>query len=122
MAINNFNDVQTFITRVMEENKKKDAPPPKSPHKAFWMTMSYDEFTNGNVPGVLDPVSNEGIPILDKGNSGNSNIILALKGEGPLFNPNSGAFGRMPAGNQTPFSDEEIMELAEWIDRGCPEF
>lgn len=122
MAIDNFKDVQTFITKVMEENKKKDAPPPKSPHKAFWMTMSYSEFTTGDVPGVLDPTTKQGIPILEKGNAAGSNIILALKGEGPLFDPTRGAFGRMPAGNQTPFTLEEINELSSWINNGCPEF
>ncbi|RYG31807.1 MAG: hypothetical protein EOO01_34980 [Chitinophagaceae bacterium] len=106
----------------MEENKKNDAPPPNSPHKAFWMSMSYSDFTTGNVPGVLDPVTKQGIKILQKGNAAESSLILALKGEGPLFDPARGAFGRMPAGNQTPFTPEEITELSNWIDKGCPEF
>jgi len=45
MALNNFKDVQAFITNVMEENKVEGAPPPKSPHKAFWLSMSYTDFT-----------------------------------------------------------------------------
>lgn len=121
MALNNFKDVQGFITLVMDENKKEGAPPPKSPHKAFWSTMSYVDFTEGNVPGVLDPITKEPISVLKKGDSKSSNLILALKGEGPLFDPNHGAFGRMPANGQTPFSKEQIDELAGWIDKGCPE-
>ena len=35
MALNNFKEVQAFITGVMEENKTEGAPPPKSPHKHF---------------------------------------------------------------------------------------
>lgn len=121
MAISNFKDVQEFITSVMESNKIEGAPAPKSPHKAFWATMSYQDFTTGYVPGVLDPVTKLPIPIITKGNAKTSNLILALKGEGPLFDPHHGAFGRMPANGQTPFSAEQIDELADWIDQGCPE-
>ncbi|MFC0513078.1 hypothetical protein ACFFGT_02665 [Mucilaginibacter angelicae] len=122
MALNNFKEVQAFITGVMEENKTEGAPPPKSPHKAFWQSMSYEDFTTGNVPGVKDPATGNAISILTIGDSASSNLILALRGEGPLFNPDHGAFGRMPANNQTPFSDVQIKELADWIDKGCPEF
>jgi hypothetical protein len=122
MALDNFKDVQAFITGVMEENKTEGAPPPKSPHKAFWLSMSYEEFTTGNVPGVKDPGTGNPLRILTIGDSASSNLILALRGEGSLFNPNTGTFGRMPANNQIPFSDDQIIELANWIDKGCPEF
>jgi hypothetical protein len=122
MALNNFKDVQDFITKIMEENKVEGAPPPKSPHKAFWLSLSYEDFTTGNVPVVKDPVSGNPIPILIKGDSEKSTLILALRGKGPLFDPKTGAFGRMPANNQTPFSEAQINEIAAWIDKGCPEF
>ena len=121
MALNNFKDVQDFITTVMEENKIEGALPPKSPHKAFWLSLSYKDFTTGNVPGVKDPVTGNPLPILSIGDSGSSNLILALRGRGPLFDPKNGAFGRMPANNQTPFSDAQINEISDWIDKGCPE-
>lgn len=122
MALNNFKAVQDFITQVMEENKVEGAAPPKSPHKAFWLSMSYQDFTTGTVPGVKDPATGNPISILTVGDSKSSNLILALRGQGPLFNPNHGTFGRMPANNQQPFSDSQIDEIAGWIDHGCPEF
>jgi len=121
MAPNNYKDVQAFITQIMEENKVEGAPPPKSPHKAFWLTMSYEDFTRGTVPGVKDPVTGKAISILTVGDSASSNLILALRGQGPLFDPEHGAFGRMPANDQKPFTDNQINEIADWIDRGCPE-
>lgn len=121
MALNNFKEVQAFITSVMEENKVEGTPPPKSPHKAFWSTMSYQDFTTGYVPGVKDPVTGNPISIITVGDAASSNLILALRGQGPLFDPNKGAFGRMPANTQKPFSDEQINEIAGWIDKGCPE-
>ena len=122
MAINSYKGVQEFITQIMEENKVEGAPPPKSPHKAFWMSLSYHDFTTGTVPGVKDPQTGNLISIINIGDSKSSNLILALRGEGPLFNPNHGTFGRMPANTQKPFSDDQINEIADWIDRGCPEF
>lgn len=121
MAIRNYKEVQEFITSVMEANAVPGTPAPKSPHKAFWATMSYTDFVNGNVPGVLDPVTKAPLPILVKGSPDTSNLILALRGSGPLFDPQRGAFGRMPANGQTPFTEEQITELAAWIENGCPE-
>ena len=122
MALNNFKDVQTFITNVMEENKVEGAPPPKSPHKAFWLSMSYTDFTTGTVPGVRDPATGNPIPVLTVGDSASSTLIMALRGQGPLFDPKTGAFGRMPANSQAQFTAAQIKELADWIDAGCPEF
>ena len=121
MALLHFADVQHFITSVMEENKKPGAPAPAAPHKAFWASLSYKEFTEGNVPGVLDPVTKLPIAILVKGNSKISNLILSLTGEGPLFDPRTGAFGPMPANGRQKFTADQIKELADWIDAGCPE-
>ena len=122
MALNNFKDVQAFITNVMEENKVEGAPPPKSPHKAFWLSMSYTDFTTGTVPGVKDPASGNPIPVLTVGDAASSTLIMALRGQGPLFDPKTGAFGRMPANSQAQFTEAQIKELADWIDAGCPEF
>jgi hypothetical protein len=121
MILNSFTEVQTFIEEIMEQDKKEGAPPPKSPHKAFWSSLSYEEFTTGNVPGVLDPTTKLPVPILVKGNSASSNLILSLRGQGPLFDPNHGAFGRMPANGPRGFTEKQIQLLADWIDLGCPE-
>jgi hypothetical protein len=119
-TLQHYSDVQTFIGKVMEDNKKEGAPPPKSPHKAFWATLTYDEFCNGMVPGVKDPGTSASVPILVKGDSRSSNLILALRGEGPLFGPGS-PFGQMPAGGASKFTIEQVQAIADWIDAGCPE-
>jgi hypothetical protein len=120
MTLNSFAEVQAFITEVIEQNKKEGAPPPRSPHKAFWESLTYEQFTTGNVPGVLDPTTKLPISILVKGDSDSSNLILSLRGQGPLFNPNNGPFGQMPANGPPMFTDDQIHQLAEWIDEGCP--
>ena len=51
MALNNFKEIQAFIT------------------------------------GVKDPVTGRPLKLLAIGDSASSNLILALRGEGPLFNP-----------------------------------
>ena len=120
-TLKNYAAVQAFITEVMEQSKKEGTPPPKSPHKAFWASLTYDQFINGNVPGVIFPGTGAGIPILVKGDAKSSNLILALKGEGPLFGP-GGSFGQMPAGGMTKFTEDQVQRIADWIDAGCSEF
>lgn len=69
---------------------------------------------------MSDPANGNPIPILVKGNSAKSNLILSLQGKGPLFDPATGAFGQMPANGPPMFTPEEIKANAEWIDHGCP--
>jgi len=121
MELNSFAELQAFITEIMEHNKKEGAPPPNSPHKAFWNSLTYEQFINGTVPGVLDPITKKPITILVNGNSASSNLILSLKGQGPLFDPKNGAFGQMPANGPPMFTDAQIQHIADWIDAGCPE-
>jgi hypothetical protein len=114
-----FKDVQQLIVSTLAANMEGFA---HAPHKDFWSTMSYNDFVTGNVPNVLDPTTQKPIPILVKGNSAKSNIILALQGApGTLFDPNSGAFGQMPANGPPFFSASQIKAIAGWIDAGCPE-
>ena len=40
---------------------------------------------------------------------------------GTIFDPNSGAFGQMPANGPPFFSASQIKAIAGWIDAGCPE-
>ena len=120
MALNTYADVQSFITSVLTTNNEIGGIP-FSPHKAFWSTLSYNDFINGNVPGVTDPNTGAQLPILVRGDSSKSNIILALKGAvGSLFDPNTGAIGQMPSNGPPMFSDAQIGLIADWIDRGCP--
>ena len=117
--LNTFADVQHFIDQILIDNNEKSAVG-FSPHKAFWLTLTYDQFVNGNVPHVTEPGTGNPLPILVKGNSAQSNLILALQGSGPLFSP-GGAFRRMPANGPPFFTVDQITSIANWIDAGCPE-
>lgn len=80
-------------------------------HGAFWRGVSRDVFVN--TPPIRDIV-----PIV-VGDSANSGIVQALRGEGS-FSPENGCLSRMPVDG--PFlTREEIDAIARWIDRGCPE-
>jgi len=115
--LNNFADVQKFITDVLAQNNNSGSPA-HSPHKAFWSTMTYDDFVNGNVPGGVTDDAGNPIPILVKGDSASSNIILALSGTGPLFGPAD--IGVMPPKPNTAFTPDQINSIANWIDAHCP--
>lgn len=123
MPLNSYSDVQNFFNGILNQNvstssgntELKDTKN-NAPHADFWNTLTYDQFVNGNVPGVNPPMK-----ILIKGNSAQSNIILALSGAtGTAFDPNTGSFGPMPADGPPMFTPAQIQELADWIDKGCP--
>lgn len=117
-ALNSFADVQQFLTQIVTANNET-LELQNAPHKAFWKTLTYDDFVNGNIPHVHNPDTGDTIPILVKGKSDQSNIIMALSGTGPIFGPD-GPVGQMPPSG-TKFSADQIASLAAWIDAGCPE-
>lgn len=119
-VLNHYADVQQFISNILTQNHESGGVA-TSPHRAFWNSLSYNDFVNGNVPGVNDPTSGQPLPILIKGDSANSNLILALQGKGPFFDPNTGAFGQMPANGPPMFTDDQVNSIAHWIDAGCPQ-
>jgi hypothetical protein len=116
--LDSFAAVQQFIDQVLTENNERGGVG-FSPHKAFWRSLTYDQLVNGNVPGVTEPKTGQPIPILVKGDSAQSNLILALQGSGPLFSPDE--FGQMPANGPPFFSADQIASIAAWIDAGCPQ-
>jgi hypothetical protein len=61
------------------------------------------------------------VPILIKGKSAQSNLILSLRGMGPMFDPNIGSFGQMPANGPPMFTADQIQHITDWIDAGCPQ-
>jgi hypothetical protein len=85
-----------------------------APHGAFWQVYSYEQFINGDVPGVSPSVK-----ILEVGNGQASNIVQALRGVGPLFG-SAGNFGQMPADDSGPWTDDQIQPLIDWINAKCP--
>jgi hypothetical protein len=87
--------------------------PVGNPHKNFWDTLTYQQFTTGNVPGVVDPTTKQPIKILVVGHSAQSNFINILKG--PLL-----GIPQMPF-DGTPFTAAQIAPIAAWIDAGCPQ-
>lgn len=87
------------------------------PHHAFWNTLTYEQFTTGNVP--LPPQYPQDLKILEIGNGAGSNIVQALQGVGPLFSP-TGKYGQMPADGSGPWTPEQIQPLIDWINAKCP--
>ena len=120
MPLKSYAEVQKFIGDILSANSEAGGVG-NAPHLAFWATMAYNDFVNGNVPNVLDPATQKPVPILVKGESAQSNLILSLQGKGPMFDPNTGAFGQMPANGPPMFTHDQIQQLADWIDSGCPQ-
>jgi hypothetical protein len=118
MAISNYAELQAFmidtltgyISESTGNNEESDAEN-NAPHGAFWKTMTYEEFTTGSIFGQY--------AILVVGNSAESNIIKALKGEAPF---DGSVFQRMPGDGPPFFTDDQINEIAAWIDKDCPQF
>lgn len=114
MSLLSFKEVKDFLTQITAQTRvARDLP--DSPHKDFWNNLTYEQFTEGNMPNLKIPVK-----ILVKGDASTSNLIMSLKGEGPMFNPQSGKPGPMPPKGPM-FTPEQIQELADWIDAGCPQ-
>src|SRR3954462_13643370 len=115
MPLTSFAEVQQFFNEFINQNNiQLDL----SPHGPIWQqtnsAQDYDLFVNGNVPGVVDPDTNNPIPILMIKDSKNSAIVQALLGTTTLFDPNSPQppyFGRMPAGGPY-FTAAQIQEFA----------
>jgi hypothetical protein len=117
--LNSFADVQDFLDQILSDNNESAALS-FAPHKVFWRNLTYDQFVNGNVPGVTDPATNLPMPVLVKGNSASSNLIMALQGIGAAFGPDS-VIGQMPANGPPFFTVDQIASIVAWIDNGCPQ-
>lgn len=121
MVLNSFIDVQQYLTKILTTNNQM-GDTQSAPHGAFFNNLTYQQFVTGNVPNITDPNSGGPMPILVKGNAAQSNIILALQGApNTPFDPNSGAFGQMPADGPPFFTAAQIQPLADWINAGCPQ-
>ena len=115
MAITSFQGVRDFINKFLSDHSINVC---NAPHQAFWNNMKYDEFVNGNVPGITDGT---GLPldvkILVKGNASQSNLIKILQGN---LTVSGNTFPQMPVGG-AKMKPAEIAEIAGWIDNGCPQ-
>jgi hypothetical protein len=118
--LNSYADVKKLLNDWVDQAPGLAGRITGAPHRRFWNDLRYQDFVNGDVPNVRNPDDNKPIKILVKGASAASNLILALRGQGPLFDPTNGTIGDMPpAGPAMPAA--LIAELADWIDRNCPD-
>jgi hypothetical protein len=117
--LKSYADVQAFITDWLKTWGEYTAAQ-QAPHSDFWASLSYQDFTTGNVPNVTDSNGNP-VKILKVGDSANSTIIMALLGTGPFASGNPNGWVQMPAFQSTMFSATQVSALAAWIDLGCPE-
>jgi len=102
-----FHDVQSLLDRSI-------GPGQIGAHRAFWRGLSRDQFVARSVYGY---------PLVTPGDSANSNLVKALRGEVPFgddFTVPGVIMPRMPA-RLPPMPDEDIATIAGWIDSGCPE-
>ncbi|PHR36694.1 MAG: hypothetical protein COA38_01320 [Fluviicola sp.] len=106
-SINSYADVQSMFDDYVRFNGLGGKVQGSSPHKAFWSSLSYDDFTTGNVPGV------GGVKICDCGNADSSNIYNILKGS------ITGGYPRMPGGGPF-FPEAQIDSFGVWINNNCP--
>lgn len=122
-VISSYADLQNYLNATLKGlissqtgNDELQDTETQSPHGAFWNTLTYEQFVTGNVPNVFPAM-----PILVKGSSQTSNIILALQGAaGTPFDPNTGSIGQMPADGPPFFTAAQIQPVSDWIDAGCP--
>ena len=122
MPLNSYKDVQTMLNNFVSS---QGVPVTSAPHVDFWNQMSYAQFTTGVVPGLPSPFNN--VTILTVGDSKNSHIIQALSGTpGTIFDPSHDGGDGVGVGPMPPFPPpalpaSDINDLADWIDRGCPD-
>ena len=106
-TLNNYADVQQALNDFC---RNVGVDPTAAPHGAFWNTMSYTDFINGDIPNF------EGVKVLIIGDAENSNIIQILKGIGEQ----AGNYGPMPPGVPDNQKTGIISSLSDWIVRKCP--
>jgi hypothetical protein len=117
-AVTSYAGVKELLDKFVSDN---NIPIAFAPHRAFWRTMTHDEFINGNIPNVVDPDTDQPLKVLVVNKAEESNLIRSLRGTaGTIFDPNTGSIGRMPPSG--PFMpDDDIQRLADWINAGAPQ-
>jgi hypothetical protein len=109
--LTSYADVQKLLDAFVQS---AGVTPANAPHGVFWHDLTYEQFVNGNVPGVSQPQTYK---ILVKGSAKDSNIIQILSGMGSAYQN----FGQMPQPNPPyPGQQDLINSLSQWINAGCP--
>jgi hypothetical protein len=120
-TINSYADLKAYLNKILTDNGQM-SDTQHAPHHDFWNSLSYEQFISGNVPGVKDPNTGQPMPILIKGDATHSNLVLALQGApNTPFDPNAGAFGKMPADGPPFFTPDQIQPIVDWINNNCPQ-
>ncbi len=117
-VINSYEELKQHLNAILQTNGQ-DGDTRRAPHRDFWNSMTYEEFTTGHVPRISDPDTGNPMPILVVGKPSDSILIKALRATGP-FDPISGSFSQMPASGPPYFTDDQIKPIEAWIAAGCP--
>jgi hypothetical protein len=84
-------------------------------HGPFWRDVTRDTFVEMKVGGRK---------LVTLGDGANSNLVLSLKGAAPfgsdLDDPPTGAVTPQMPAYLDPVPAEEIRDIEQWIDEGCP--
>jgi hypothetical protein len=84
-------------------------------HGPFWRDVTRDRFVEMKVGGRK---------LVTLGDGANSNLVLSLKGEAPfgsdLDDPPTGALTPLMPAYLDPVPPEEIRDIEQWINQGCP--
>jgi hypothetical protein len=84
-------------------------------HGPFWRGVSRDTFVEMKVGGRK---------LVILGDGANSNLVLSLKGQAPfgsdLDDPPAGAVTPQMPAYLDPISLDEISDIEQWINEGCP--
>jgi hypothetical protein len=108
-TLNSYTDVQKYLNDLVTALGCNIGG---SRHKAFWNTLTYEQFKGGPVPLVSGNWK-----ILEIGSPDTSNIIMALQGVAPF---DGSTFPRMPADGPPFATPDQIQPLADWIRNKCP--
>ena len=118
VTLSHYADVQQYLIKILTANissqtgnTEEEDSESSAPHGAFWATMTYEDFTTGDVP-------NMGMPVLKVGSASDSNIIKALLGQPPF---DGSQFQQMPADGPPFLTPEQVQPISDWINNGCPE-
>jgi hypothetical protein len=83
-------------------------------HGPFWRGVTRDRFVEMKVGGRK---------LVILGDGANSNLVLSLRGEAPFgsdLDPPTGAVTPQMPAYLDPVSQDEISDIEQWIDKGCP--
>ncbi len=113
MPLKTFAEVQQLIDQVLTQNGEIGGVS-AAPHGSFWTALSYQEFTTGDVR--RQP---RGLRSWSSAISRTPTSFRLCKYR-PIVR-SEWRIGQMPGNGPPFFTDDQIKEIADWIDLGCPQ-